>query len=326
MRLNLVAMLLIAVSATALPGCGAAGPAITPAPETASAGFRSANAALSGGARNLVYVSDQLQKAVLAFPASERAKNPNPVETLSLGVIPEGVWVDRNGILYVGVSGHSSKLAGQVEEFKPGASTPFQTITSGISQPASLVVDAKGTLYVDQIADTTVEILEYLAGQTSPTKTLVISGKSEPVAGGLTLDDSGNLYVHTLFVDDAPSHVFRFAPGATIAEDLHLRGLGNVTGLSGDASGNLYVAVLDSVIAVYPPGQTRPSRKIGGPPSSYFANFVATRGGKLYVAQQNPEPSDSSLLEYAVGGSQPVNVLSGHLQAPVSAALRAAAF
>jgi hypothetical protein len=86
------------------------------------------------------------------------------------------------------------------------------------------------------------------------------------------------------------------------------------------------VAVLDGVIGVYPPGHTQAARTITGPPSTYFANFVATRSGKLYVAQENPEPSASSLLEYAVGGSTPVNVLSGHLQAPFSAALRAAGF
>lgn len=142
----------------------------------------------------------------------------------------------------------------------------------------------------------------------------------------MTLDDSGNIYVHTFFLDDTRSHVFRFAAGTTIAKDLHLDGLGRVTGLTSDSSGNLYVAVLDGVIAVYPPGQTRPSRKITVPPSDYFANFVATRGGKLYVAQENPEPSNSSLLEYAGGGSKPVNVLSGYLQAPFSVALRAAAF
>jgi hypothetical protein len=62
-------------------------------------------------------------------------------------------------------------------------------------------------------------------------------------------------------------------------------------------------------ISVYAPGQTTPSRKITPAPSEFFDDFVATRSGKLYVAKGEGGFAQASLLEYAVGGSQPVNIL-----------------
>lgn len=307
-----------------LAGCGGAGTTVTPTGPNTS--VRSAPAIAPDRLQNLVCVSDQLQKAVLAFPASERAQNPPPKKTLNFGVITEGVWVDRNGILYVALSGQTPSQVGKVEEFKPGAKSPFITITSGISVPQFLVVDAKGTLYVDQSFGLSVQILEYPAGKTSPQTTLQITEKGEGLAGGLTLDASGNLYVHTFFLDNPPSRVYRFASGQTTGQDLQLKGLGDTTGLASDANGNLYASDSAGGISVYAPGQTTASRSISPAPSQYFDDFVATRSGKLYVAQGEGGFSQASLLEYAVGGSQPVNVLSGHLQGPLTAALRAAAF
>ncbi|MBV8198961.1 MAG: hypothetical protein JO263_12585, partial [Candidatus Eremiobacteraeota bacterium] len=248
-----------------------------------------------------------------------------PVRTIALGVIPEGVWVDRNDILYVGLSGPFDTQPGSVEEFKPGTSTPFRTITKGIGSPSFLVVDTNGTLYVDQTYDLSVQILEYPAGQTSPAKTLSITEKGEGEGGPMTLDARGNLYVHTSFIDNQPSRVYRFAPGKTTPENLQLNGLGATTGLTSDEFGNLYVSDAKGGISVYAPGQRNATREIQPPSNGYFDGFVATRSGKLYVGQ-GESPSEASLLEYAVGGSQPVNVLSGHLQAPLIPALRAAAF
>jgi sugar lactone lactonase YvrE len=317
-------------SAVSLSGCGGADSSLTSVLASRSGGPNAASeparVSAPDGSRNLVYVSDQLQRTVFAFPAGEHAKNPPPAQTILVGRIPEGAWVDRNGILYVALSGHTPSQRGEVMLFKPGAATPFRTIANGISVPKSLVVDANGTLYVDQVVNTSVQILEYPAGKRSPSKTLQITDKGEAAAGGLTLDDSGNIYVHTFFIDDPPSRVFRFDAGKTVPHDLHLTDLGDATGLAGDSKGNLYVADSEGGIAVYAPGQTTPARKIVPPPNTYFADFVTTRSGELYVPQENANPSASSLLEYAVGGSQPVNVLSGHLQAPFSAALRAAAF
>jgi sugar lactone lactonase YvrE len=317
--------LLAITLASTIPISGCAGAISSMSPNAPSAAAPSATTAAPGTARNRVYVSDQLQKAVLAFPASERAQNPAPAQTIDFGVITEGVWVDRHGILYVALFAQTPSQVGKVEEFKPGASSPFRTITDGISEPQNLIVDAQGTLYVDQTFGFAVQVVEYPAGQTSPSTTLQITDKGEPVAGGMTLDAHGNLYVHAFFVDDAPSRVYEFPHGQTRARDLQLSGLGDTSGLTGDAKGNLYVSDSAAGISVYAPGQKNPMRQIAPPPNDYFDGFVATRSGKLYVAQGEGGLSQASLLEYAAGGSQPVNVLSGYLQGPLMPALRAAA-
>ena len=324
MKLLPGAIAAIAISGSVLSGCN--GSTSIPQPTAAGVAGQSAQAVPAKFPRNVVYVSDQLEKAIVAFPASERAKNPTPLETLGLGVIPEGIWVDRNGILYVGLFDSNGSQFGSVEEFKPGATEPFLTITNGIGEPSNIVVDRKGTVYVDQVSDLSAEILEYPAGKTSPSQTLSITEKGEPVAGEMTLDTHGNLYVHTFFVDNPPSHVYEFKKGSATPKDLGLSGLGNTADLSSDKAGNLYVSDANFGISVYAPGQTTASREITPPPNNIFDGFVTTRGGKLYAAQGAAGYDEPSLLEYAVGGSQPVNVLSGHLQGPLVPALRAAAF
>jgi hypothetical protein len=316
---------LLVASGALLSGCN--GATSMPQPGTASALGQSAASALPAKfSRNVVYVSDQLEKAIVAFPASEHAKNPAPLETLSLGVIPEGIWVDRNGILYAALFASDPSQFGKVEEFQPGASQPFLTITDGIGEPSNIVVDHKGTVYVDQVNDLSVQILEYPAGQTSPSKTLSITEKGEPEAGQMTLDQHGDLYVHTFFVDNPPSKVYEFKKGSSTPVALGLSGLGDTSELSSDKVGNLYVSDAKADISVYAPGQTTATREIAPPPNNIFAAFVTTRSGKLYVAQGEAGYDEASLLEYAVGGSQPVNTLSGYLQAPLVPALRAAAF
>lgn len=272
-RLSTAIIFVLALSTGALSGCGG-GSSIPQSGSAAS--IQSLSAPIAPRVRGLVYISDQLQKAVLAFPARERAKNPPPVQTLDLGVIPEGVWVDRNGVLYVGLFAQSPSQFGKVEEFKPGASSPFLTITKGISNPSFLLVDQNGTLYVDQTQGLSVEVLEYRAGKTAPSTTLTITEKGEGVSGGMTLDAKGNLYIHTSFLDNEPSRVYRFARGKTTPQDLHLSGLGDATGLTGDGFGNLYVSDAKGGISVYAAGQTSPSREILPPSNGYFDDFVAT--------------------------------------------------
>lgn len=277
--------------------------------------------------RNVLYVSDQLDKAVLAYPSSEKLNNPSPVETIQFNVIPEGLWVDRAGILYAALSDQLPSQPGEVQEFKPGQTSPFVTITDGIGRPENLTVGSDGTLYVDQENGLSVEILEYLPGKTSPSKTLSVSGKGQPNAGGMTLDSHGNLYVSAAFAD-GPRHVlvYRFAPNQTIGKNLHLRDTGVGQGLASDAQGNLYVGGPNQGISVYGPGQTEPNRIIHAPSGQVDGLFTVTRSGQLYVTSYSPSNDPVEVLEYATGGSQPVNIVSSGLKAPHSTALRAAAF
>ncbi len=91
--------------------------------------------------RDVLYVSDYANDDVLAFDASPRAKNRQPLLTIPVGAHPNGLWVDRHGVLYV--AAYESVL-----EFKPGATAPFRTITAGVTGAVAVTVDTGGTLYV----------------------------------------------------------------------------------------------------------------------------------------------------------------------------------
>jgi hypothetical protein len=318
-------LLLSFVGVAVLSGCsGSAAGVVAGAPVTAqSIAFSDASDSTHA---NVLYVSDQLQKAVLGFPAGLRAGNPAPSVTIPLGVIPQGIWVDRAGILYVAVSNSSPTQPGAVEEFRPGATAPFRTVTDGITVPQAVIVDHAGNMYVSQVFDTAVQVVEYPAGSTSPGQVYSITDKGEPEAGNMTFDRQGNLYVDTLFIDDPPARVFEIVPGSSTPHALALRDRGEHVGIASNERGVLYVADAENGIALYPFGKTSPTRKIVPPENAQFALFVATRAGALYVPNEGLQPDASSLIEYRGPTRHPANVLSGHLQAPFSAALRAAAF
>jgi hypothetical protein len=272
------------------------------------------------GHGELVYVSDFLSDEVLAFPASETAKNPAPVYTIHLNGStgsPQGLWVDRYGILYV--------ADGNVLEFKPGSETPFRTITNGVIDAVTVAVDSSGTLYVgNNGGQNGITVGEYPPGSTKPSLTVTISEPNtvKSFAGAMTFDSAGNLYIGAHFYQKPGTHYFEVLHGTTNYTDLGLNCGAGADGLAMDRGGNLYTGS-NGTICVFPPGQKNFSRVIhnNGQLQSFFA---VTRSGALYVPITIT--SDSSLEEYAPGGSAPVNVLSGHFQEPVGAALRGEAF
>ena len=269
--------------------------------------------------RDVLYVSDFANDDVLAFDASPRAKNRQPLLTIPVGAHPSGLWVDRHGVLYV--AAYESVL-----EYKPGATAPFRTITAGVTGAVALTVDAAGTLYVVNHSGQNVTVVEYSAGSRRPAQTLTIT---EPdslfgFAGGITFDAAGNLYVAATFYPEANGRVFRFAPGQTTGTDLGLSAVGSQDGLAIDAKGNLYVGYFGPV-EVYAPGATQPSATIGKG-SDYPSLFALSPQGVLYEPVTAGIPSNSSLVEFGTNPSKQVDHIGGFFSAPVGAAVRSAAF
>jgi hypothetical protein len=270
----------------------------------AAAPPRSAGVVPDAKAHGRLYVSDYLNGEILAFPASEHAANAPPLQTIDLhGATPQGLWVDRTGTLYAVVNT-------SVEAFHPGAATPFLTITQGLEHPVSVAVDANLTVYVNDEERTSLAILEYPEGSTSPALDIPLSvaGTSFSFAGGLALDRAGNLYVSAFFYPKPPAHVYRIPPGSTTATDLGLSDVGNSAGLGVDGHGNLFVGDQESNIGVYPPGATSPARTItvGSIGSPLFA---VTASGALYVPFQRY--NSGSVEEFAPRAGSPSNVLTG---------------
>lgn len=265
--------------------------------------------------RDRLYVSDTLLDEILVFPARETAGNAPPIATISLNNEPQGVWADQKGVLYA-VVGKS------IEEFKPGAATPFVTLTNGLKNPIGVAVDKERTVYVSDEEQTNLAILEYPHGATSPARTILLTVPNTifTFAGGLAFDPKGDLYATVFFYNVPPAHVYRIERGTSKAVDLNLEDVGNEAGLAADAAGNIYVSNEEGGINVFAPGETAPSRTISvGTQGPYL--FAVSRSGELYVPYQFHETN--TLLEYAAGGTAPVNTLSGSFEQPVGAALAA---
>ena len=190
---------------------------------------------------------------------------------------------------------------------------PCAKITTGVSSPEGIYVDAKGTLYVANYASTTVTeyargakspkltittaapgydvfvgsdrtlyvaeptaqtVAEYGPGATSPNLTLSFDGG----AYGVATDKQNNLYVSYLSNADGVSHVEKFAPKATHGTDL-----GFTVSFSGevkiDSANDVVIGDRNNEIAyVYPPGQTMPSRSFptSGRPVYFALNKAET--------------------------------------------------
>jgi len=304
MRPALAAMFALAASACSNGGT-------FPAAGTATAHSLPAAQKAQGA---LLYVSDYLRNDIVVFPASERAGNAQPVQTIPVGTTPNGVWVDRNGVLY-------AVVGAQIEEFARGSSTPFLTLSDGIDEPISVAVDAGGTVYVNDEEKTNAAVVEYPAGQTTPSQSisLTVPGTIFAFAGGMAFDKAGNLYVTEFFYPKNPAHVYRIDRGGATAKDLQLQGVGNEAGLGVDDRGTIYAGNETSGINIYPRGKRAPSRTISlttqGP-----SLFAVTRNGELYAPQQFD--AQGSVAEFARNGSTPINTLSGtYLAEPEGAAL-----
>jgi hypothetical protein len=266
---------------------------------------------------DVLYVSDYNNLNVLVFSANPRAKNAKPLLTIGIGAHPYGLWVDRQGILYVATGA-------SVQEFRPGATAPFQTITQGINRAEGVTVDSNGTLYVVGNAGTDVAVVEYPAGSTSPSQTLMMTVPDSQFGfpGGATFDSAGNLYVDAAFYPENNGHVFRFAPGQTTGMDLGLEYVGGQDGLAVDAGGNLYVGYFGQ-IEVYHAGATKPFKTVGT--ASDFPSFFARSPKGIIYQPMASGPSDSALLEFGINSKNPIDSISGFFAAPIGAAVRSAA-
>ncbi|MDP9110412.1 MAG: hypothetical protein M3M96_02095, partial [Candidatus Eremiobacteraeota bacterium] len=187
--------------------------------------------------------------------------------------------------------------------------TPCATITTGISGPEGIYVDAKGTLFVANYGtssvteyargaktpsvtivtpgpgydlfvgkDGTLYVAEetlgmvavYAPGATTPTRSIAINGNPF----GVATDSLNFLYVSYLSNADGVSHVEKFAPNASTGTDL---------GFTVSFAGEVKLDSLNDVIIgdrnsndmvyIYPPGQTVPSRSFSTPSGNpvYFS-------------------------------------------------------
>lgn len=292
----------------------------------------------------LLYLTDTNMYTVHVYPASEARHHPRPIQIISKGDDrPIGMCVDRNGAVYTVNQGFTFERFSYVAVYQAGAGAPSTIIRDGVKFPKACAVDKSGTLFVsnDEVMPNGIPIIvieEYAHGGVTPTGSLTITDP-HPIAnelgcsGGMTFDQAGDLLVSAEFSTQnnqyRSGHVFKVAPGATKAIDLSLKGIGNTceSGVGVDGSGNLFVgsssANFSTKIAVFGPGQRSPTRKITNGLTSPRL-FSVDSAGRLYVPNDAVpgQPQFANIVEYAPGGSAPVNTITGKdFVSPIGTAL-----
>jgi len=245
--------------------------------------------------------------SVLVYSAG---KSPQLLQTITDGVPkPFSLWVDDTGILYALNATYRSSSP-NVAEYEPGAESPFFAIANDVPNFGYVAVDGSQNVYLTgQIGSDGKSILElYPKGSSNPSETLNVptSGK---LSGSDTLafDPSGDLLIGILSLEKKDDAVFRLPPGSQTFANLGLKKM-PAAQIAADATGNIYAGGGGDAgirtIAVYAPGQTKPSRTIKLPQQSIGVTaLTVSANGTLYVATQLS--TQHVILEYAPGASKP---------------------
>jgi len=229
-------------------------------------------------------------------------KHPQQLRLITQGAgRPFGLWVDSKNVLYV--ANEANKLPASVTEFKPGASSPFFTITDVKGQPGSVAVDGAGYVYVNENVQDEGWVQVFAPGQNTPERSIDtgIGGYAfDP--GSMAFDPQGNLIV----AEQAKLalQMVKIAPGSSQPIRMNLD-LTNIVGpgMGIDKAGNIYVASgAGASVSVFAPGQTEPSRTISNVPA-YGLTWV-TADGAVYQAS-----GVSSVSEVAPGASEPTTTI-----------------
>lgn len=155
--------------------------------------------------------------------------------------------------------------------YAAGATTPSLTLSQGLSEPASVVVDGQGNVWVTNEGNQP-SIVVYPPGQTTPSQT--ITGNLIQMPQQLTFDAAGDAF----FADNIAG-VSEILAGTTQATSLNLgKLLHNATnGIAIDPrNGTLFVSFgfFHNQLNAYGAGHTRPKRILTAPTADSLA--VAT--------------------------------------------------
>ncbi|MBV9699232.1 MAG: hypothetical protein JO078_03805 [Candidatus Eremiobacteraeota bacterium] len=230
-------------------------------------------------------------------------KNPHQIGLITNGTgRPFGLWVDDRNYFYI--ANEADKYQPSVTAFKPGASSPFFTITNVKGQPASVAVDAQHNVYVNESVQDEGWVQVFAPGSNTPLRSIDTGvGGYAFDAGSMAFDPQGNLIV----AEQAKLalHVVKIAPGSSIATPMNLN-LTNITGpgLGIDKAGNMYIASSSSAtVSVFPAGQTQASRTVSSVPA-YGLTWVTPQGA-VYQAS-----GEYTVTEIAPGANSPTATIN----------------
>ncbi|MBV8067341.1 MAG: hypothetical protein JO113_05150 [Candidatus Eremiobacteraeota bacterium] len=295
-----------AMSVAALAACG--GPASTPpgsfAPSSNSVPFAPRMEA-SGCGKSLAYVTSY-NNSVYIYDQTHNAKTPCGQIT---GVTnPQGLFVDKQGNLWVAISGDCKSQFSSVLEFAPGKSTPIKTLQDSQGSASDVAVDnASGTVYVTNFFDYTkgcasgnngvVEV--YAGGSTTPTGTL--SDPHMNYAVNDAVDNQGNLYVTYIEVNgpSGSGRIDEWFGGAGSPTDLGIT-LQAPGGIQTTASGALLVCDQSVACGDFAPGSKTMTNLFAKKHAGSFGVALDKREKHAWV--ENPSLSTRQLQRYVYPG------------------------
>ena len=288
--------MILSVSAIMLAGCAVTGPHqnTPPAGIAHDYAFRQ-----NLPSRDVLYVSDPIYSRVDLYPLN--TNNPASIGEIRSGLeTPTGMAVDTLHNLYVASNtdnrnvAHFKGVPYFVTVYAPGSGSVDLWYSIDLRHPTDVAVGNDGTVYVASFGDG--YITEYPPGSATP------SLHFQPPSGSplaVALDANNNLYAACANTNQ----VYEFPPGSTQGTNLGLMLGGEPHGIAFDSSGNLVIAVSaapnsGSVVDVFPPGNTKPSKQISGVFQPFMIAFDRSQR-HLYVADYGSGNHDGGVFEFA---------------------------
>jgi hypothetical protein len=148
-----------------------------------------------GVARDL-FISNNLDSTPVVLVLKKKNKTYKQVRQITTGLTrPGGLWVDKQGDLYVTNFG-TRAYAGYVAEYQPGGSSPSCTYDTGLMHPVYVTTDNAGNVYVADFGNyggsTNGDVVEYAQCQNTILKQYQVSG---PQTEGVAVDQNGDIFV-----------------------------------------------------------------------------------------------------------------------------------
>jgi serine/threonine-protein kinase len=206
----------------------------------------------------------------------------------------------------------ASSIPDSVLVFYDGnTATPNVTLTNGIVNPQSAVVDAIGDLIVYDQNGGAGTFVEYAQGYTSASSPMRSITPPYAGNGAMAMDAAGSLYVasdyDTQLATPATGSVAIYPAGSSTASLTITDGLQGATGVAVDGNGTVYVANQSGAsVTEYPAGSTTPSVTLTNGLSGLYPYGVAVdASGTVYVTANNYSTYRSSVIVYPAGSSSP---------------------
>lgn len=186
---------------------------------------------------------------------------------------------------------------------------PLAYIRDGLSEPGSVCIDSKRTVYVTNQYGSG-WISKYRIGSTSPTG-MITKGIDIPLY--CAIDTQGNLWV----TNYGGLNVTEYLQGSSLPHRVITNGLTAPVGIAIDRAGNIYVSnhdgSSDANVQVYRPGHMSPSRTITDG-VKWPDGIGVDAAGTLYVTNIIP----GNLEEYHSGSSKPYRAITQEMNGPIA--------